>query len=134
MLDVDTAQLITVVLAARSFLLAALLATCVVGLTFQIPASDFPIHITTPTLDVAGQVAFRTFTHVTRCFASMRIAYVRKQLCFSTLIQNQHTITRRKRPFFKYLLGWPHLRRFEQILSQVGTGSKQLSLFSVNGV
>jgi len=32
------------------------------------------------------------------------------------------------------LLGWPHFNRFEQILSQVGTGSIQLSLFSVNGV
>lgn len=48
--------------------------------------------------------------------------------------QKQDTVTKRNKLFPEHLLGWPHLRRFEQILSQVGTGSKQLSLFSVNGV
>jgi len=44
-------------------------------------------------------------------------------------------VTRRKKlVILRRLLGWPHFKRFEQILSQVGTGSIQLSLFSVNGV
>lgn len=73
MLDVDATQLIAIMLAARSFLLATLLAACVVGFTCQILASDLAIHITASALDIGVQVAVRTFIDMARCFADMWI-------------------------------------------------------------
>lgn len=72
-LDIDAAQLIAVVLAAGSLLLAAFLAACVVGLGRQIPASDLAVHVTASTLDVSVQITIRTLFHVTRCLAGVRI-------------------------------------------------------------
>lgn len=64
-LNVDAAQLIAVVLTARSLLLAAFLTARVVGLSRQIPASDLTIHVTASALNIGVQVTFRTFSHVT---------------------------------------------------------------------
>lgn len=54
MLDVDAAELIAIVLAARSLLLAALLATRVVSLARQVSAGDLTVHVTTSALDIAA--------------------------------------------------------------------------------
>lgn len=131
MLDVDATQLIAVVFTARSFLLAAFLAARVVGFARQVPASDLAVHVTASALDVSVQVAFRTLPHVTRCLADVRITCVNEQKFDLARLYGDKA---RSSISLRRLLGWPHFKRFEQILSQVGTGSIQLSLFSVNGV
>lgn len=131
-LNIDAAQLIAVVLATGSLLLATFLAARVVGLGRQVSASDLAVHVTASALDVSVQVTIRTLFHVTRCLAGVWIT------CASEGDFNgrraQYCDKVRSAISLKCLLGWPHFKRFEQILSQVGTGSVQLSLFSVNSV
>lgn len=73
-LDVDAAQLIAVVLAARSLLLATLRTTRVVGLAGQIPAGNLAIHVAATALDLRAQVALGTIAGMTRHLAGVRIA------------------------------------------------------------
>lgn len=94
-LDVDATQLIAIVFAARPLLLAALLATRVIGFACQISAGDLPVHVTASTLDVAAQVALRTLTHVTWCFAGVRITCTRRR---DTLAHQLGRIIGRKIP------------------------------------
>lgn len=75
-LDVDAAQLIAIVFTARSLLLAAFLAARVIGLGRQISAGDLAVHVTASALDVGVQFTFRTFSHVTRRLAGVRITCV----------------------------------------------------------
>jgi len=76
MLDVNAAQLITVVFTTGSLLLAAFLAARVIGFARQILASDLAVHVTASAFDISSQVAFRTFPHVTRCLADVWVTYV----------------------------------------------------------
>lgn len=79
MFNVDAAQLITIVLAAGSLLLAAFLAARIIGFACQVLAINLAVHVTATALDISVQVTFRAFPHVTRCFADVRITCVNEQ-------------------------------------------------------
>lgn len=81
-LDVDAAQLIAIVLAAGTFLLATLLAARVVSFTGQVLAIDLAVHVTASALDIGVQVALRTFVDVARCLAHV---WITRLAAFQTL-------------------------------------------------